>query len=69
MADYEYRALPLMRGASSGRARELVGIAGEFGEWELCRHVIYEGGRREVLLRRRKLALVDEAVQHPRSER
>jgi hypothetical protein len=69
MAEYEYRALPIARGSSSGHTREVVGIAGEFGGWELSRHIVYEGGRREVLLRRRSLALVDEAVQHPRAER
>jgi hypothetical protein len=53
VADYEYRELKLPRGVSSGHAREVVGIEGEFGGWELARHVVFEGGRREVQLRRR----------------
>ena len=53
MADWEYRELKLARGVSSGHAHDVVGIEGEFGGWELARHVIFEGGRREVRLRRR----------------
>lgn len=69
MADYEYRELRLARGVTSGHTREVLGIEGEFGGWELARHVVFEGGRREVRLRRRPLAVVEEAIQHPRSER
>jgi hypothetical protein len=53
VAEYEYRELKLPRGVDSGHAREVVGIAGEFGDWELAQHVVFEGGRREVRLRRR----------------
>jgi hypothetical protein len=53
VADWEYRELKLPRGVSSGHAHDVVGIEGEFGGWELAQHVIFEGGRREVRLRRR----------------
>ncbi len=70
MAEYEYHAMRLPRGASGGHAHDVVSIAGEFGGWELARHVRYEGGLREVHLRRRPLsAVVEEPVEHPRTER
>ena len=56
MADYEYRALELPRGVSSGYAHDVLGIHAEFGDWELAHHAIWPDGRREVTVRRRMRA-------------
>ncbi len=53
MAEYEYRAVDLPRGASTGRTHEILGIHAEFGGWELARHAIMPDGRRQVLVRRK----------------
>jgi hypothetical protein len=67
--DYEYRSLKLPRGTSLAHARDVAGISNEFGGWELARHALYAGGRRELRFRRRPLAGVEEPVEHPRPER
>lgn len=69
MAEYEYRSMRLSRGSSIGHARDIAGISGEFGGWELARHALYEGGRRELVFRRRPLGVVEEPVEHTRPER
>ena len=51
--EYEYRAITLPKGVSTRHARDVLGIHAEFGDWELLRHAIYEGGVRKVTLRRR----------------
>ncbi|MCL2424681.1 MAG: DUF5703 family protein [Micrococcales bacterium] len=38
---------------SAAAAREQLTEAAEYGRWELARTVLYAGGRREILLRRR----------------
>ena len=48
MADYEYRALKLPRGASSRHTREVLGIHAEYGDWELVQHAVWPDGRRAV---------------------
>jgi hypothetical protein len=53
MADYEYRALELPRGATSCHTREVLGIHAEFGDWELAHHAVWPDGRRRVTVRRR----------------
>lgn len=53
MADYEYRALKLPRGASSRHTREVLGIHAEYGDWELVHHAVWPDGRRTVKVRRR----------------
>jgi hypothetical protein len=53
MADYEYRALELPRGVTSGHTREVLGIHAEYGDWELAHHSIWPDGRRRVMVRRR----------------
>jgi hypothetical protein len=53
VADYEYRAISLPVGVSSRHARDVIGIHAEFGDWELTRQAIYEGGLRKVTVRRR----------------
>lgn len=52
---YEYRQVELPRDASREQTRELLSIHADFGGWELDAHVIYEGGRRSVTVRRREL--------------
>ena len=51
--DYEQRTITLPRGVSSRHARDVLGIHAEYGDWELLRHAIFEGGVRKVTLRRR----------------
>jgi hypothetical protein len=53
VADYEYRSLTLGPGVSPGHARDVLGIHAEYGDWELQRQAIYEGGLRKVTVRRR----------------
>jgi hypothetical protein len=53
MADYEQRVFTLGPGVSSRHARDVLGIHAEFGDWELQRQAIYEGGLRKVTVRRR----------------
>lgn len=63
----EYREVHLPHGATSGYAREVLGIHWEFGGWELVRHAIWPDGRRKVTVRRRLVSApvsagVEEAV-------
>ena len=53
MAEYEQRTITLPKHLSPRAARELLGIHAEYGDWELLRHAIYDGGVRKVTLRRR----------------
>jgi hypothetical protein len=53
VAEYEYRAFTLPPGSSTRHAREVLGIHAEYGDWELLRHAIFEGGVRKVTVRRR----------------
>ena len=53
MPDYEYRAMTVPRGSSRDKTRDLLVIHAEYGDWELLRHAIFEGGVRKVTLRRR----------------
>ena len=53
MADYEYRALKLPRGASSRHTREVLGLHAEYGDLELVHHAVWPDGRRIVKIRRR----------------
>lgn len=53
MAEYEYRAITLPAGSSTGHVREILGIHAEYGDWELLRHAVYTGGVRKVTIRRR----------------
>ncbi len=53
MADYEYRAITIPPGSSSGHVRDILGIHAEYGDWELLRHAVFEGGVRKVTVRRR----------------
>jgi hypothetical protein len=53
MIDYEYRVLQLPRGLSRADARKMLTEHAEYGRWELSRVRLYEGGARQVWLRRR----------------
>jgi len=53
MAEYEYRAVDVPRGADRAQTRELLAIHAEYGDWELLRHRIWADGRRQVTVRRR----------------
>lgn len=53
MADYEYRAITIPAGSSTGHVRDILGIHAEYGDWELLRHAVFQGGVRKVTIRRR----------------
>ena len=53
MPDYEYRAVPVPKGSSRDKTRDLLVIHAEYGDWELSRHALWPGGRRQVTVRRR----------------
>ena len=53
MADYEYRAIELRRGATARHTSEVLGIHAEYGDWELAHHAVWPDGRRRVMVRRR----------------
>ncbi len=50
---YEYRAVRIPPDADRDQTRELLAIHAEYGDWELARHEIWPGGRRQVTVRRR----------------
>jgi len=50
---YEYRAVRILADADRDQTRELLAIHAEYGDWELARHEIWPGGRRQVTVRRR----------------
>ncbi|MCW2608338.1 MAG: hypothetical protein JWO60_3031 [Frankiales bacterium] len=53
MAEYEYRRVPIPADADRHKTKELLVLHAEFGDWELSRHRIWAGGRREITVRRR----------------
>ena len=53
MAEYEYREVSIPAGADRAQTKDLLQIHAEYGDWELARHVLWPGGRREVTVRRR----------------
>lgn len=51
--DYEYRLLVIPRGTSRAEAGRMLTDQAEYGHWELARVRRYEGGARQVWLRRK----------------
>ncbi len=55
---WEYREIPLPRGASREAARQLMTGAADTGHWELQQSRVFPDGRRKVRLRRRVYRVV-----------
>lgn len=51
--EYEYRAVTIPADADRDKAREMLTIHAEYGDWELALHQIWPDGRRKVTVRRR----------------
>lgn len=52
---YEFRTVTIPPGVRRSDARQLLTAEAEYGRWELSRTVLYEGGARKVVLRRRAM--------------
>ncbi|MGO1509459.1 MAG: DUF5703 family protein [Actinomycetaceae bacterium] len=55
---YEFRTVTIPPDVGRGDARRLITAEAEYGRWELARSVLYEGGSRKVVLRRRAMRVV-----------
>ncbi|MGC5628080.1 DUF5703 family protein [Georgenia sp. Z1344] len=52
---YEFRTVTIPPDVGRSDARRLLTAEAEYGRWELARSVLYEGGLRKVVLRRRAM--------------
>lgn len=52
---YEFRTVTIPPDVGRAAVRQLLTAEAEYGRWELARSVIYEGGMRRVVLRRRAM--------------
>lgn len=55
---YEFRTVTIGADVARADARKLLTAEAEYGRWELARTVLYEGGSRKVVLRRRAMRVV-----------
>lgn len=54
---YEWRVVEIASNVTYSEARGILTEQAEYGQWELARSVLYEGGSRKVWLRRRVIKL------------
>ena len=50
---YEYRSVQVPAGATRQQTHDMLVIHAEYGDWELLRHAVFQGGIRKVTVRRR----------------
>lgn len=54
---FEWRVVEIPRDVSRSDARALLTEHAEYGQWELAKSILYQGGARKVWLRRRVIRL------------
>ncbi|MGC5616989.1 DUF5703 family protein [Georgenia sp. Z1491] len=61
---YEFRTMTIPPDVGRSDARRLITAEAEYGRWELARSVLYEGGARKIVLRRRAMRVVSTLADH-----